>query len=142
MTVREAYKTLGLDPTSATPEDARTRFRALIRAHHPDGKPADDQARANELTRTIIEACAVLRAHGMLRVGGAPARAAASAASGTAAGRDGGLDDSFGWIDDLFREFARGNAMSVMWPAVGMLVSFDVWMAGWGFGATPRKRVG
>jgi hypothetical protein len=86
VTVREAYKTLGLDPTSATPEDARTRFRA--------------------------------------------------------AGRDGGLDDPFGWIDDLFREFARGNAMSVMWPAVGMLVSFDVWMAGWGFGATPRKRVG
>lgn len=56
MTIADAYKVLGLDPSRTTREEARARFHDLIRANHPDRKPSHERPRANEVTLRIIEA--------------------------------------------------------------------------------------
>jgi len=66
VTIGQAYDTLGLDASSTTPDQARSRFRDLIRSNHPDGKPSHEQARANETTCVTVEACTLLRTKGPL----------------------------------------------------------------------------
>ena len=61
MTQREAYAVLDLDPARANADDVRIRFRTLVRTHHPDFAVPERQAQANEATRRLVEAYAVLR---------------------------------------------------------------------------------
>src|SRR5450631_3811834 len=68
VTIGQAYDTLGLDASSTTPDEARSRFRDLIRSNHPDGKPSHEEALANETTRVIVEACTLLRTNGFPRL--------------------------------------------------------------------------
>src|ERR1700730_18872258 len=74
LSIEEAYGPLGLDGTRTSANAARERFRALVRAQHPDGNPAGEQARATEATRRIIEAFALLRAAGFPPVARGAAR--------------------------------------------------------------------
>ena len=98
MSIEEAYGALGLDGTRSSANDTRARFRALVRAQHPDGKPAGEQARATEATRLIIEAFALLRAAGFPRV----TRGAAHTPQAPA--HEVEPDDQFGWLDEVWRE--------------------------------------
>ena len=61
MTTDEAYAVLGLDPRYAGAGDVRDRFRTLVRAHHPDRATPERITQANETTRRLVEAYAVLR---------------------------------------------------------------------------------
>ena len=61
MSTDEAYALLGLDPRHANADDVRARFRTLVRAHHPDTAGPERAAQANETTRRLVEAYALLR---------------------------------------------------------------------------------
>ena len=61
MTTGEAYAVLGLDPARASADDVRARFRTLVRANHPDRAAPERVTQANEATRRLVEAYAVLR---------------------------------------------------------------------------------
>jgi hypothetical protein len=98
LTIEEAYGALGLDGTRTSANDTRARFRALVRAQHPDGKPADEQARATEATRRIIEAFALLRAAGF------PPVARRAARIPRAPEHEVEPDDQLSWLDDVWRE--------------------------------------
>jgi hypothetical protein len=101
LSIEEAYGALGLDGTRSSANDTRARFRALVRAQHPDGKPVGEQARATEATRLIIEAFALLRAAGFPRV----TRGAAHAPQAPA--HEAEPDDQLGWLDEIWREDVR-----------------------------------
>jgi hypothetical protein len=125
VTVREAYTALGLDATSTTPDEVRSRFRDLIRSHHPDGKPSHEQADANDATRVIVEACALLRLQGFPRI--------------TACANTGGLRyerqavgesasaDPLVWVDDVLRESLRGYLAGVVSLAFGFQFMLGAW---------------
>jgi hypothetical protein len=99
LTIEEAYGALGLDGTRTSANDTRARFRALVRAQHPDGKPAREQARATEATRRIIEAFALLRAAGFPTVTRGTARMAQAPAPE--------VEDSPSWLDEVLHEDVR-----------------------------------
>ena len=101
LSIEEAYGALGLDGTRTSANAARERFRALVRAQHPDGKPAGEQARATEATRRIIEAFALLRAAGFPPVARGAARETQRAAYDVA------TDDPLSWLDEVWREDVR-----------------------------------
>jgi hypothetical protein len=101
LNIEEAYAALGLDGTRTSANDTRARFRALVRAQHPDGKPAAEQARATEATRRVIEAFALLRAAGFPRV----VRGAAHATQ--RAPHDVVTDDPLSWLDEAWRDDVR-----------------------------------
>lgn len=140
MTVPQAYATLGLDSSSTTPEEARSRFRNLIRLNHPDGKPSHEQARANETTCAIVEACTVLRAAGLPR---AKARNGAADASGRRYAQPPLAEpesaDPFAWLDEMQRECVR-SIVCVMSPAFGVGLALGAWTMAWEImWAQPRK---
>jgi hypothetical protein len=120
VTVEQAYGTLGLDASSTTPDAARSRFRELIRLHHPDGKPSFEQARANESTRVIVEACALLRMRGF--PGTAVVNGAASVTEPA---------DPLAWVDDFWRECAHGNLGYIASPAFTVRCAFGAWAMCW-----------
>ncbi len=130
MTVRQAYATLGLD-ASSTPDEARSRFRDLIRLNHPDGKPSHEQARANETTCSIIEACTVLRAEEFSRT---TARNWTADASGRRdeppAEAEPESADPFAWLDEMQRECVR-SMVCVMSPAFGVRLALGAWTMAW-----------
>jgi hypothetical protein len=101
LTIEEAYGALGLDGTRSSANDTRARFRALVRAQHPDGKPAGEQARATEATRRIIEAFALLRAAGFPPITRRAARAT------QAPTHDVEPEDPLSWLDEVWREDVR-----------------------------------
>jgi hypothetical protein len=101
LSIEEAYGALGLDGTRTSANDTRARFRALVRAQHPDGKPAVDQARATEATRRIIEAFALLRDAGFPPVARGTARSTQRAANDVV------TDDPLSWLDEVWREDVR-----------------------------------
>jgi len=101
LTIEEAYVALGLDGTRTSATDTRARFRALVRAQHPDGKPAGEQARATEATRRIIEAFTLLRAAGF------PVVARGAARPAPAPVHDLAPDDPPSWLDEVWREDVR-----------------------------------
>jgi hypothetical protein len=125
LSIEEAYGALGLDGTRASANATRARFRALVRAQHPDGKPAADQERATEATRRIIEAFGLLRAAGfppVPRGAGRPTRGAANDVAG---------DDPLSWLDEVWREDVRRErpetaltkaVLRAAWWAVGGFV--------------------
>lgn len=129
MTVPEAYAALGLDPSSTTPDDARSRFRELIRSNHPDGRPSHERAHANEATRVIVEACTLLRVQGFPRI--------------TACAHTGGLRyerqavgeapsaDPLAWVDDVLRESLRGYLVGVVSLAFGFQYLLGAWTMGY-----------
>jgi hypothetical protein len=102
VTIGQAYDTLGLDASSTTPDEARSRFRDLIRSNHPDGKPSHEQARANETTRVIVEACTLLRTKGFPRLM-APNRAADLSAPRyeRSATEEPESTDPLAWLDEV-----------------------------------------
>jgi hypothetical protein len=123
---------LGLDPASTTHNEVRLRFRELIRSHHPDGKLSYEQARANETTRLIIEACSLLRPQGFPRE---MARSRSAAASGLRSQRQAAVEpqsaDLFAWIDDLWREGVCGNLVCFVTPAFTVRLTLGAWALGW-----------
>ena len=130
MTIGQAYATLGLDASSATPDAARTRFRDLIRSNHPDGKPTHEQALANEKTRTLIEACTLLRLNGFLSsaCGGRGQVGSSRLGRVPATGRE--PVDPFAWLDDVWRECVRGNVAGLASPLVSVGLVWHAWAVG------------
>jgi len=114
VTIADAYSALGLDASSATPEQARTRFRDLIRANHPDGKPSHEQVQANEATRLLVEAYTSLRREGFPRV---VARKRKQDASGPDYERQAAPEpepaDPLAWLDETWRENVRRSPPEV-----------------------------
>src|SRR6202035_1806141 len=96
LNIEEAYGALGLDGARTSANATRARFRALVRAQHPDGKPAAEQARATEATRRIIEAFALLRAAGF------PPLARGAARETQRAAYDVATDDPLSWLDEVW----------------------------------------
>jgi curved DNA-binding protein CbpA len=134
VTIGEAYAALGLDPSTATPDEARSRFRDLIRSNHPDGKPSHEQARANEKTRLIVEACALLRSEGFPRV--MAGRHHTPEPNGLCYHRpspgEAASADPFTWFDEMWRECAPvnlGGAASLGLQSVR--VALGAWTIGW-----------
>jgi hypothetical protein len=119
VTIGQAYDTLGLD-ASTTPDEARSRFRELIRSNHPDGKPSHEQARANETTRVIVEACTLLRTRGfpLVVVCNRTAEEPESA-------------NPLAWLDEVWRECVRSNLICAMSPAFGVRFALGAWTMGW-----------
>ncbi len=106
MTIPEAYATLGLDASSTSPDEARSRFRELIRSNHPDGRPSHEQAQANEVTRVIVEACVVLRAAGFLRVTAGRSCADSGARYEKRVSDGANSAELHAWADELWRQCA------------------------------------
>jgi hypothetical protein len=106
VTIGEAYGLLGLDASSTTPDEAQGRFRDLIRANHPDGKPSREQARANETTRAIVEAYNLLRNEGFPRL--AKAETTGSHYERQAAAPQQSADP-LAWVDEVWRESVRSE---------------------------------
>jgi hypothetical protein len=134
MTIGQAYGTLGLDASSTTPDEARSRFRDLIRLHHPDGKPSGEQALANEATRVIVEACTLLRMTGF------PRPATGSSGAETSGPRyeratvsEPQSADPVAWVDDVWRECIRGNLGDIASPAFTVRCALGAWTVGWQF---------
>jgi hypothetical protein len=128
VTIRQAYATLGLDASSTTPDQLRSRFRTLIRLNHPDGKPSQEQVRANETTCAIVEACGLLRARGFAGVTARNSRA------------DAGGPDPFAWFDEMQREYVRSSLLYVVSPAFAVRFALGAWTMGWEImWAGPRK---
>jgi hypothetical protein len=128
VTAREAYAALGLDASATTPDQARSRFRELVRAHHPDGKPSHEQAGANEATRTLIEACTLLRTQGFPRItsyanAGALRYECQAVAEPASA-------DPLAWLDDAMRESIRTYLVGVMTLTFGVQFMFGAWTMG------------
>jgi hypothetical protein len=132
VTIGQAYDTLGLDASSTTPDEARSRFRELIRSNHPDGKPSHEQARANETTRVIVEACTLLRTRGfpLVVVCGPTATASGSRYERQAAPEPESADP-LAWLDDVWGECVRSNLVCVMSPAFGVRFALGAWTMGW-----------
>jgi hypothetical protein len=132
VTIQQAYSVLGLDASSTTPDEVRLRFRELVRSNHPDGKPSYEQARANETTRLIVEACTLLRTQGFPR---GMARSRSAAASGLRYQRQAAAEpqsaDLFVWIDELWRECVCGDLVCVVSPAFGVRLTLGSWTLGW-----------
>jgi hypothetical protein len=129
VTIREAYAALGLDASSTTPDEARSRFRELIRSNHPGGKPSHEQARANETTRITVEACTLLRTQGFPRV---MARADASGLRHerqTAAEPESA--DPLAWVDVVLRESTCSYLVGVVSLAFGVRFALGAWAMGW-----------
>jgi len=128
VTVKEAYGALGLDPSSTTPDEVRLRFRELIRLNHPDAKPPHEQQRANETTRRLVEACALLRVQGFPRVlgradtGGLRYEPQAVAEPGA---------DPLTWLDDAMRESVQSYLAGVASIAFGIRLAFGMMTMGW-----------
>jgi len=135
LTIDEAYALLGLDPRSTAPNQARERFRDLIRANHPDGKPLPEQAEANQTTRLLIEAYALLRTEGFPR----SVRSRRYATSGGVgyepqAATQPEPADPLAWVDEVWRESVRSDApetaiakailRAVMWGFAGAVLLF------------------
>ena len=118
MTIGQAYDTLGLGSSSTTPDEVRWRFRDLIRSNHPDGKPSREQARANETTRVIVEACTLLRTNGFPRLvarnGAADLRAPRYERSAAVEPQSA---DPFAWLDEVWCECVRSNLVCLVLPA-------------------------
>ncbi len=129
MTVREAYAALGLDASSTTPDQARSRFRELIRSNHPDGKPSHQQARANETTRVIVEACSLLRMQGFPRVIGQPT-VGGFRYERQAVGEPPSADP-LAWVDEVLRESIRSHLVGVVSLALAVRFALGVWAIGW-----------
>jgi hypothetical protein len=131
VTIGEAYALLGLDVSSAIPDEVRERFRVLIRANHPDGKPSHQQALANETTRAIVEAYTLLCNEGFPRLLGSKRavdatgprykRHAASQAEST---------DPLAWVDEVWRESVRNEAPET---AITKAILRALW---WGLGGS------
>jgi hypothetical protein len=127
VTIGEAYATLGLDASSTTPDEARSRFRDLIRSSHPDGLPSHEQARANETTRVIVEACTLLRTEGFPRV----ARADASGLRyERQAAAEPGSVDPLSWVDEIWRQSVRSYLVGVVSLAFGVRFALSAWPMG------------
>ncbi|MGD0471849.1 MAG: hypothetical protein ABSB70_01365 [Candidatus Velthaea sp.] len=128
MTIAEAYGALGLDASKATPDQVRSRFRELIRLNHPDGKPANERAHANEVTRVIVEACKLLRVEGVPRI------TACTQAGGLRYERQAVAEpacaDPLAWVDDVLRESLRGYLVGV----VSLAFSFQFVLGTWAMG--------
>ena len=140
MTVQQAYATLGLDASSTAPDEVRSRFRDLIRLNHPDGKPSHEQARANETTCAIVEACALLRLEGFPRV---TARDWTADASGLRYEPPSPAEPEsagpFAWLDEMQRECVR-SIVCIVSPAFGVRFALGAWTTAWGIiWAQPRK---
>jgi hypothetical protein len=131
MTIREAYATLGLDASMTTPNQARLRFRELIRSNHPDGKPPHEQLRANEMTRTIVDACALLRAQGFPQV---TARADADELRYERYERQAVAEpasaDPLAWVDDALRESVRNYLFGMVSLTFGVQFMLGAWTMG------------
>ena len=131
VTIREAYSVLGLE-ASSTADEVRLRFRELIRSNHPDGKPSYEQARANETTRAIVEACIVLRTQGFPRV---VAGSRDTSASGLRCRQQTPAEphsaDIFVWFDELWRECVSSNLVCVVSPAFGVRLTLGAWATVW-----------
>jgi hypothetical protein len=129
VTIGQAYDTLGLDASSTTPDEARSRFRELIRSNHPDGKPSHEQARANETTRVIVEACSLLRTQGFPRV------MARADARGLRYERQTAAEplsaDPLAWVDEVLRESVRSYLVGVVSLAFGVRFALGAWTMGW-----------
>lgn len=135
MTVARAYATLGLDGARASAADVRARFRDLILANHPDRAPLDRQARANELTRQLVEAYAFLRERGYPRLQHAPVAASVRSAEWewTYEPQEQPEEppaDPFAWVEEIWREsVARGRPedavtsalLRATWRSIGAL---------------------
>jgi hypothetical protein len=134
VTIGQAYDTLGLDASSTTPDEARSRFRDLIRSNHPDGKPSHEQARANETTRVIVEACTLLRTKGFPRL---VARNGAADLSAPRYERSVAVEpqsaDPLAWLDEVWRECVCSNLVCLVSPAFGVRFALDAWTMGWAF---------
>jgi hypothetical protein len=132
VTIGQAYDTLGLDASSTTPDETRSRFRDLIRSNHPDGKPSEEQVRANETTRVIVEACTLLRTKGFPRLVarngatdlGAPRYERSAAVEPQSA-------DPLAWLDEVWRECVCSNLVCLVSPAFGVRLALDAWTMGW-----------
>jgi len=140
VTVAQAYATLGLDASSTAPDEVRSRFRDLIRLNHPDGKPSHEQARANETTYAIVEACTLLRAEGFPRM---TARNRTADGSGLRyeppAPAEPESADPFAWLDEMQRNCVR-SIVCVVSPAFGVRFAFAAWTTAWEImWAMPRK---
>jgi hypothetical protein len=132
VTIGQAYDTLGLDASSTTPEEARSRFRDLIRLNHPDGKPSQEQSRANETTRVIVEACTLLRTKGFPRLMARNRAADLSAARyERSAAAEPQSADPLAWLDDVWRECVSINPACLVSPAFGVRFALDAWTMGW-----------
>jgi hypothetical protein len=129
MTVREAYAALGLDPSSTTPPDVRSRFRELIHSNHPDGKPSHEQAEANEATRVIVEACTLLRRQGIPRITAGAAGAAFHYEKQAVA--EAASADPLAWVDEVLRESLRGYVAGVMSLTFGVHYLLSAWTFGY-----------
>ena len=132
MTIRQAYDTLGLDASSTTPDEARSRFRDLIRSNHPDGKLSHEQAQANETTRVIVEACTLLRTQGFPRL---MARNRAGDLSAPRYERSAAVEpqsaDPLAWLDEVWRECVSSNLICLVSPAFGVRFALGAWTMGW-----------
>jgi hypothetical protein len=106
VTVVEAYDVLGLDGARASADEIRARFRDLIRANHPDRAPLDQKARANEVTRTLVEAYALLRERGYPRVD----RTAGTWSYEPQEEPMASTADPFAWVEELWRDGVRRGA--------------------------------
>jgi curved DNA-binding protein CbpA len=131
MTIREAYAVLGLDASSATPDEARSRFRQLIRSNHPDGKPTPDRAQANETTRTIVEACTLLRVQGFPRL----TLTAFADSRGPHYQRQAVAEpesaDPLAWVDDALRESVHSCLVGVVSLTFGVRFMLGAWTIGY-----------
>jgi hypothetical protein len=132
VTIGEAYDTLGLDASSTTPNQARSRFRELIRSNHPDGKPSHEQALANETTRVIVEACTLLRtkAFPLVAVSNRAADATGSRYEREAAAEH---ESAYphAWLDDVWGECIRSTLVFAMSPAFCVRFALGAWTMGW-----------
>jgi hypothetical protein len=132
VTIGQAYDTLGLDASSTTPDEARSRFRDLIRSNHPDGKPSQEQVRANETTRVIVEACTLLRTKGFPRL---VARNGAADLGALRYERSAAVEpqsaDPLAWLDEVWRECVCSNLVCLVSPAFGVRFALDAWTMGW-----------
>jgi DnaJ domain len=130
VTIGQAYDTLGLD-ASSTSDEARSRFRELMRSNHPDGKPSHEQERANETTRVIVEACTLLRTKGfpLVVVCNGTAEASGSRYERQAAAEPESAD-RLAWLD-VWRECVCSNLVCVMSPAFGVRFALGAWTMGW-----------
>jgi hypothetical protein len=129
VTIREAYVTLGLDASSTTPDEVRLRFRELVRSNHPDGKPSHQQARANETTRVIVEACALLRRQGFPReIAGTEARGLRYEQQAVV---EPASADPLAWVDDVLRESLRSYLTGVVSLSFGVRFALGAWTIGY-----------
>jgi hypothetical protein len=106
----DPYQVLGVTPT-ATTDDIEAAYRRLLRAHHPDlhhDGPAEDLARAEQRTRELNQAIALVRAGWRPDLGAATWAAASSRSTW-----DGGLrvDDHTDWFGRPYAEHRTSAAV-------------------------------